>query len=320
MQKALPIRRTPYRKNETLRYSRTTVVAMSQRSNEKAVPDFVARRWRDNAQLRSFVLSTWNAFNDQGLAKGNFVSDLVSGKDSKLFQRLWEMVLALHLIEQGFKIQSHESGPDFSFEIDEQKVWVEATAPEPCDVIQKWLNRKGGRVPHEQILLRWTGALNSKRQRFLEYRNQGIVQSNDVCIIAINGHMLELEELGKGRGISGLPYAVEAVFPIGPFEMTINKRTLEHSDLYNSERRFVPKPSGANVSTDSFLKQENEYISAVVGCSICWKPSEYPEYREMSIVHNPFAKNRFPYERFGANSNSEYVYEFGQDEDSIRSI
>ena len=292
---------------------------MSRSSNEKAIADFVARRWPDHEKTqsfvrektRSFVLDTWTFFDERGLAKGNFVSDLISENKSKLFQRLWEMVLAMHLIEQGFEIQSHESGPDFSFEIDEGKVWVEATAPEPCDAIRERLSRQGGSVLYEQILLRWTSALANKRERFLEYQKKGIVQSNDVCIIAINGHLLE-----ESRGISLLPYAVEAVFPIGPLAVGINKQTLEHSNLYNSERWSVRKPSGADVPTDSFLNRENQYISAVVGCSNCW--TSLPEYHEMSIVHNPFAGNRFPYRRFGAKF--EYVYEFGHDQDYIRSI
>ena len=292
-------------------YPKSMVVALSRRSDENAIADFVAWRWPDHEPTRSFLLATWKSFNHEGLAKGNFVSDLISKNDSKLFQRLWEMVLALHLIEQGFKIQSNESGPDFSFEIDGKKVWVEAIAPEPCDAIKERRNRQGGPVPYEQILLRWTSALASKRQRFLEYRDKGIVRSGDVCIIAINGHMLE-----ERRGISMLPYAVETAFPIGPLAVNINKRTLEYSDLYNSERRFVQKPSGANVSTDSFLNQENCYISAVVGCSNCWTP--LPEYHEMSIVHNPFADSRFPHRQFGAKF--EYVCELGRDEDSIRRI
>ena len=293
------------------RCSRTTVAAMSRRSNEKAVADFVTWRWPHHEPTRSFVFDTWRSFNQQGLARGNFVSDFVSEDDSKLFQRLWEMVLALHLIEQGFGIQPHESGPDFSFEIDGEKVWIEATVPEPCDVIKERRKRQGGPVPYEQILLRWTNALASKKRRFLEYRNKGIVQSNDVCLIAINGHLLE-----ERRGISQLPYAVEAVFPIGPLAVSINKRTSESSEPYNSERRSVRKSSGADVPTDSFLKQENRHVSAVVGCSNCWTPLH--EYYEMSLVHNPFADNRFPDKRFGAKF--EYVYEFGQYEDSIRCI
>lgn len=191
---------------------------MSRRPNEKEVAEFVVWRWPDHEQTRSFVFKTWRSFNQQGLAKGNFVSDLVSKDDSKLFQRLWEMVLALHLIKQGFAIQSHESGPDFSFDLDGEKVWIEATTPEPCDAIKERYNRQGGPVPHEQILLRWTSALANKRGRFLEYLNKDIVRSNDICIIAINGHMLH-----EARGISMLPYAVEAVFPIGPLAVSINR-------------------------------------------------------------------------------------------------
>ena len=276
---------------------------MSRRSEEKAVLDFVVQEWPDHEPTRSYILDLWNCFNKQGLARGNFVADLISGEDSKLFQRLWEMFLASHLMEQGFDIQSNDPGPDFSFEIDGREVWIEATAPEPICPSENM-------PPHEQILLRWTNALSVKKEQFLEYRRKGIVQNNAICVIAINGHLLRD---GRGLGISQLPWAVEAVFPIGPLAVTINRRTGERSDLYNSERRSVQKSSGADVPTDSFLKQENRRISAVVGCSSCWKP-----YARMSIVHNPFADSRFPYKRFGANQ--EYVYEFGEDEDYIKRI
>ena len=284
---------------------------MSRRPNEKAVTDFVMRTWPDHEPTRSYVLEFWDHFNRRGLARGNFVADLTSGDDSKLFQRLWEMVLALHLVEQGFDIRSNDPGPDFSFEIDGKKVWIEATAPEPIGLSEKWLSQRGAnRVPYEKILLRWTNALSVKKEKFLEYRRKGIVQNNAICVIAINGHLLRD---GRGVGISQLPWEVEAVFPIGPLAVTISRRTGERSDLYNSERRSVQKSRSADVPTDSFLKQENRHISAVVGCSSCWKP-----YAWMSIAHNPLADSRFPYKRFGANQ--EYVYEFGEDEDYIKRI
>ena len=273
---------------------------MSRRSNEKDVADFVTRTWPDHEPTRSYVLDLWDHFNQRGLAKGNFVADLISGDNSKLFQRLWEMLLARHLIEQGFDTRSNDPGPDFSFEIDGKKVWIEATAPEPTGFSENM-------SPDEQILLRWTNALSVKKKKFSKYRNKGIVQNNDRCVIAINGHLF-----GEPRGISQLPYAVEVVFPIGPLAVSFNRRTSERSSPYNSERWSVQKPSGANVPTDSFLNQANRYISAVVGCSSCWKG--VPGY-EMSIVHNPFADNRFPLKRFGADL--EYICESGEDEDYV---
>ena len=269
---------------------------MSRRSNENAVVDFVTRTWSDRERPRTYVLDLWDHFNRRGLAKGNFVADLTSGDDSKLFQRLWEMFLARHLVEQGFEIRSNDPGPDFSFETDGKKVWIEATAPEPG----------ANHVSDEQILLRWTSALSVKKKKFLEYRSKGIVQNNDVCLIAINGHLLG----GGPWGESQLPDAVEAVFPVGLLTIDIHRRTGERNGLYNSERRSVRKSSGADVPTDSFLRQENRHISAVVGCSSCWKP-----YALMSIVHNPFADSRFPLKQFGADL--EYVCESGEGEDSV---
>ena len=92
--------------------------------------------------------------------------------------------------------------------------------------------------------------------------------------------------------------------------MDINRRTGEHSDLYNSEQWFVRKPNGTDIPTDSFLSRKNRYISAVVGCPSCQKG-----LGEMSIVHNPFADSRFPLKQFGADL--EYVCESGEDEDSV---
>ena len=280
---------------------------MARQSEEKAIYDFIAQRWPRHKRTRAYVLDTWERFNQQGLAKGNFVSDLISGEDSKLFQRLWEMVLALHLIEQGFELQSNDPGPDFSFSLDGKKVWIETIAPEPVDLSEKWLKDEGVNRD-EQILLRWTNALSAKKKKFSEYRDKGIVQGSNVCVIAITGHLLG----GEPRGVSQLPWAVEAVFPIGPLAVDINKRTGEHSTLYTSERWTVRKLNRADVQTDSFLRQENHYISAVVGCSLLWK--DLPGY-EMSVVHNPFADNRFPHKRFGADW--EYVCEFGEDGDSV---
>ena len=274
---------------------------MKRRSEEKTLLDFIAQKWPDHQRPQTYVLDLWDYFNQRGLAKGNFVADLTSGDDSKLFQRLWEMLLARHLIEQCFDIRSNDPGPDFSFEIDGKKVWIEATAPEPTGFSENM-------SPDEQILLRWTNALSVKKKKFSKYRNKGIVQNNDICVIAINGHLFGEQP----RGISQLPWAAEAVFPIGPPAVDINKRTGEHSALYTSERWTVQKLNRADVPTDSFLRRENRYISAVVGCSSCWKGvSGY----EMSIIHNPFADNQFPLKWFGADL--EYVCESGEEEDYV---
>ena len=138
---------------------------MKRCSEEKAVIDFVVQKWPDHEKTRTYVLDLWDHFNQRGLAKGNFVTDLTSGDDSKLFQRLWEMVLAWHLIEQGFDIRSNDPGPDFSFEIDRKKVWIEAIAPEPTGLPEEWFEERGSvavKTPDKQILLRWTNAFSAR--------------------------------------------------------------------------------------------------------------------------------------------------------------
>jgi len=59
----------------------------------------------------------------------------------------------------------------------------------------EWLERpfKGGRFPHEAIVLRWTHAIKEKADKLLGthkktgYLKAGVVGPNDSYVIAVNG-------------------------------------------------------------------------------------------------------------------------------------
>jgi hypothetical protein len=159
------------------------------------------------------------------------VKELTSGDEGKFWQRAWEMLLHDHLARLGHGLYSNNEGPDFAIRSKGMTVWVEAVVPTPIGVPNEWLEvpppRFGARkVPHEEMLLRWTSALKEKRDR-LEGRAQGargygakgIVQNCDSYVVAINA--CRLSSLGQEKGASGLPLAVEAVFPVGPWVFSL---------------------------------------------------------------------------------------------------
>ncbi len=80
------------------------------------------------------------------------------------------MYLALTLSERGFKLKRvRDEGPEFYFEYNTRKVWVEAVARGPGEGKDRVPeSRNGDTVPTEKILLRFTNALAEKSNKYYQ--------------------------------------------------------------------------------------------------------------------------------------------------------
>ncbi|CEG09723.1 hypothetical protein BN961_03153 [Afipia felis] len=178
------------------------------------------------------------------------------------------MLLARHLHAQGHAIACPNGGPDFCFDDRGVRVWVEAVAPEPKGLPAEWLdpNFTGVRsFPHEDILLRWTSAIDAKWKKLQHYRNKGIVRPTDAYVIAVNG--CQLSVFPETRGISQMPFGVEAVFPVGPLAYRINRETHKFEETFISERFHLVNRNNAKVPTTPFIDPTYAGVSALIGCA-----------------------------------------------------
>ena len=232
---------------------------------------FLTTRFAHAPKYRDYVIGLWRQFEALGLANDHFIRELTSGKTERFYQRLWEMMLGCHLNAQGYLLASSKLGPDFRFEANDQIVWVEAISPEPQGIPSDWLEppepnsfRVGG-YPHEEVLLRWTAAFAEKARKFKKYIEDGIVNENDACVIAINGVQLGL--ISNDHGISQLPLPLETVFPVGPLSVAIDVTSRTVSGTKTSTRFGIKKANGAWVKTTPFVVDDYSHISAVLGYS-----------------------------------------------------
>lgn len=303
------------------------------------VEDFLVNRFPNNPKLNGCLIDLHRRYADWGLKDTKFDQDFTDGTDDHFFAYLWEMLLASHLKNIRLDISSADEGPDFRIHRADQMIWIEAICPSPSGLPDDWLreSRPGevlvGSLPHEEMLLRWTGVLKAKKEKLtgkLErdritgeevwkpgYAAKGIVGQNDPYVIAVSSCRLARLETYCHVGISELPFAVEAVFPVGPFEVVINRETMETIDTRHGHRLFIRKPSGAEVRTDSFLNPDYAGVSAVLGSPAglnaacgCNTP--------IVVVHNPLATNRLPVGILGADQ--EYVAEDKGDQYELRSL
>lgn len=250
-----------------------------------------------------------SAYQASALAPPNLVREVASGDDGKLWAHVWEAMLYRHLMNMGFEPQSAgvtkagQRGPDFGIMHQGLRIWIEAVTPAPKGIPSDYLEppKKGvvkvRRVPQEERLLRWTSVLSDKRKKLEYYRTQNIINAKDCTVIAVNSCRLQ-EYAMNDLGVSGFPFAVEAVFPIGPIALVFTPEGEPVGEPVNVPQHAIKKPNNSSVATANFLDPNYANVSAIIGC---WRKDTLDEGLQLTVVHNPLATIPLPIEILGAD-------------------
>jgi hypothetical protein len=273
-----------------------------------------------NPPAREHFFGLLQSYNSSGLAEEKLFSEILAscqtGNEGKFWENVWEAMIYRHIfcLKYPFikpcKSGKDKLGPDFCFSHNQKKIWIEATSLNPGQNFPSgWLDAAEGQalsMPHEAMLLRWTNALKAKKEQLDEWIKNEIVANDDPCVIAINSSQLSRLP-SEDRGISQLPWVVEAVYPVGP--LAISNGSIQHS-----ARLSVKKTPDVDVPTAIFLDPDYSRVSAVIGCARnhmlgnkqytednCSVDAQHylkDEYF-LAVVHNPLAQNPCPQKIFG---------------------
>ena len=236
-----------------------------------------------------------------------------------------------HLVSLGLQPHSSgvkksgERGPDFAIVHEGQTIWVEAVTPSPEGIPSNYLEpRKKSDVEFRPVLdaeplLRWTSVLRDKRKKLESDKKRGIIGDKDCTIIAVNSCRL-YDWKPDDLGVSRFPFAVEAVFPIGPLAYPIPMDGHTDVEPVQVPRYEIPKKSNnSSVPTANFLDPDYANVSALLGCY--HKPMMNHGYQKtrmisLTLVHNPLAAIPLPRGILGAEK--EYVAEVESDRYVLR--
>ena len=181
-------------------------------------------------------------------------------------QRFWELYLSKAFDAAGIALNRGKKGqPDFYFERDGQKVWIEAVAcgepqkeqnkvPPPGDDFESGLNSSY----ENQTMQRMASVISGKIKQFQKYKDNKVVTSNDICIIALNGW----------RALNGHPDAVVPNAPpmifrvlFGVGDLILSRKSLDASPTYSHKRI---KMSKNNAPLAHFIEPQNIGIAGVL--------------------------------------------------------
>lgn len=266
------------------------------------IPRFIKNKYPKSKLIyRQNLIRVLQEFIASNLADNNFETDLTSGVESKFWARLSEALIYNRLQDKHFLDRANSGGPDFLLDCNGQKLWIEVICPEPTGVPREWLEPELNQAfsfPANEVLLRWTSAFKEKAEKLLDnstgYLSKKLVVNNDIYVIVINGCQLRSDPFPAFHGISQFPNAAEAVFPIGPQQIHINRMTSEIVGRGYQERFSIPKPNGSKVTTHAFIDPKYQMISAIwavdfIGSSLVGK------VEHSAVIHNPLAINPLAY-------------------------
>lgn len=250
---------------------------------ESPDPLYVAMRdYTHNEALRAEIEAMWCVFEPYA------DSSFKRAATQQFHQRYWEMYVAVALMHRGHALTKHgDDGPEFSFQVDGRRVWLEAVAPTRgigADAVPEITHGEYYNVPVEQILLRFTNAFREKQQRFAVARGKGIVSSDDAYILAINSRNVPHAPYG-----ATVPFYIQALLPVGSLTLEIDKDSRRVVDRYHNYRPEVRKANNTEVSTSIFLDSMSAFCSVVLHSAVdaANHPSELGS--DFSLLHNPSA-------------------------------
>jgi len=152
------------------------------------------------------------------------------------------------------------------------------------------LRRDGGAswAPKEQVALRITNGLDTKRKVFDGYRAKGWVDTDDLCVVAISGAQYFTQS-----GSMDLPIAVQAVYPFGDEYVSIN---VETGEITGQGRHYSPdikRGNGDIIPRDGFLTGAYSGISGLIWSRSTIGNSDHAN-NDFVFVHNKTADHPFP--------------------------
>jgi len=262
---------------------------------------------------RAFCERLWRTFHAD--ADPHFLTEI----RRDFHARFWEMYLTCALRQRAAKRgcqvtcpKSSKGSPDVLLEFEGRRIWIEAVTvtdgdPFKPDAPVEANRPKPGQIPDEQILLRYTTAIDAKFKKLLDYRQKGIVDEKDGYVIALNAYPLTFRWAEPE-----MPRFLKSIYPLGPLQFIIDKKAMKLVETRHEFRDRVAKKSGTTIPTTIFLDKRFAGISAVLHsyANACMKQD--PLGLDFLIAHNPLTTQPLPLALLP--SDREYTTELGEDE------
>ncbi len=243
------------------------------------------------AEAKIFIEYLWTKCQQHHLLD----SDHQIQAKSDFHSRFWEKYLAVTLLEQGLQpTKLGEGYPDFAIPFENNFIHIEAVAPDSGQGRDAVPDQPAdGNVydyPINQILLRVTNAIYTKRQKCLSgYSQKERFLNTDPFIIAINGHRVH-----SGIDLMSPPVVIKVLFSVGAWTIRINAG----GQAFYQCQPSVAKVNQTEIPLGHFLSGKYSNISGIIYSDLNAVNRPDKMGGDFLFIPNPFAQNPLPKELF----------------------
>ena len=238
-------------------------------------------------------------------------------------QRISELMFAAAFLDAGWEPLGRVLGFDLAFVLEEGRLLVEITTPEPHSS-DTWTEEKGDGYTswssdaktEDAALRRLTGGFSTKAEAIRKHCEAGAIAEGDYVVIAISGFRLS-QEAPVAPEIGGpVPDFAKAFLPIGSQYVTF--RVGDDSDTPSDGgwqfKATIDQEGKQPVDRDFFLRSEFQHIHAVAYTPLHFGEPISP-IKECAALHNPMARSKD--QAVALRLGCEYGVVIGDDEFSI---
>jgi hypothetical protein len=176
-----------------------------------------------------------------------------------------ELIVGYELLKSGYVLRKKASGnegPDFMFEFNQKRVWVEVVTPrEGNQPFRKNVEKVGGlatswEVDVENCKLSIISVIKgNKAQQFSEWMKNGVIKTEDIKILAINTKAID-------GGSLDFPFIVSVLYGLEEVHWTMPESLDSGVDYV--PHKPLPKPSGNEVGLGLFSGNKVSIIDGIL--------------------------------------------------------
>lgn len=251
-----------------------------------------------NIRRKEILEEFWKQY--EPFADRNFPSAFAQDPHS----RFWEMCLACGLLNLNFQLLPTclrgKAGPDLCLHNNGNRIWIEAVAPTGGtgpDFLTDRPSSNAFFVPEDKIVLRLCSGIMEKWRKLDNYLHTGIIGDNEPFVIALGTAALP-EDLSLTLPdpflTDEIHCAVQAVYPVGDFQVMIDTKTMTVVSSHFERREAIKKQKGSEVPTNTFLCAKFSRVSGLIfSNSRISQINLHPE-NELSYIQNYLADQKLP--------------------------
>lgn len=243
---------------------------------------------------RDYLEALWARY--EPFAPNNFQKNLSSETYDQILSRIWEMLLSVILLNNGYTLIKkglpESDRPDICIQEDNLRIWIECVMPrkpempEPDTVMHfghastfsTWRGSVEEMVTPD--ILSITGSLQQKKKQYERWSKRNRFDVNDIFVLAVNG-----QNLGFSTDPHlGTPFYA-GFYPVGDTVVNFSTGAIGYK-----QRREVKKKSGAFVSQEIFLQQENAFYAGMLYMDRLPPFSSLERELELVFINNVMSK------------------------------